>query len=490
MIARHGLIYFGSRVVAAAGNLAGVVLFTRLAGPEVYGRYATAMAIAVVCASFAVQWCRYAYFELYRPSRAGDVLRTYAAIVAGSVALAACAMVGLSGLLGWTRDMTGAAILLMAASALFDAILEVYRTRLQPEAVARRWLTRTVLVLILGSVALVWTGRAFTLACAVTAAYLAAVVPGAVVLLRRTDGRVRFGDARNFASFGAPLILAFGFASLAQNLDRLMLAQVGGLIAVGSYVAISDLVRANMLLLAEVCNIAVISVAKRQHEAGEIAQSRRTLELAYRLLLLLGGFGSAALLIAGPPLFDLLLPEKFHIDLGVLLPVSTLSSVLLLFRNNYFAQVIYFSGRSRIDAYGGAVLLAAIAISCAVLIPRLGTDGAAFGFLAGQFVAMIFYLTVGRRAYAMPAPVRPTLAVAALSLGLIALKTGLDTTGVLPGVKYPAEAVAFTACLLGTVLAWTDRSARARAVEAVRPAVRDWVGRVRRRKPPPRWSNI
>ena len=170
MIARHGLVYFSSRVVAAAGNLAAIVIFTHMAGPVTYGRYMTAMAIAVIASSFAIQWCRYAYFEIYRPATSADLLATYSVIVAACIALAMAALCALAPVFGWGADVTVASILLTLGLSVFDAALETYRTRLDAAAVARRWVARTGLILAFGSLALAATGSALALACGVTAA--------------------------------------------------------------------------------------------------------------------------------------------------------------------------------------------------------------------------------------------------------------------------------------------------------------------------------
>ena len=467
MIARHGLVYFTSRVVAAAGNFAAIVIFTHMAGPTVYGRYTTSMAIAVIASSFAIQWCRYAYFEVYRPATGGDLLKTYSVIVAGFVALAIAVLGALAPLCGWGTDVTAAAISLTLGLSLFDATLETYRTRLDAAAVARRWIGRTALILIFGTVALATTGSALVLACGVTTAYLLVVLPGLIRDLRRSGGQVNRAQARNLMRFGAPLVLSFGIASLAQNLDRLLLAHFSGLASVAAYVALSDLIRANMVLLAEVINITIVSVAKRQHDAQDTAMARRNLDIAYRLFLLLGCFGGLGILLFGPPVIDLLLPASFRLDLDAMLPIITVSTVLLLVRNHYFGQVIYFSGRSGLDIYASAVLLVSNAALCGALIPMFGALGAAIAFLGGQVVTLIFYIALGRSAYPLPTPLRPTLAVCGIALGLLGLKAIMTVLAVPPGLRYPVEALTYSGCLYAVLTTWLDRNAKGKIRAAV-----------------------
>ncbi len=489
MIARHGIVYFSSRVVAAAGNLAAIAAFTHMAGPTAYGRYTTAMAIAVIASSFAIQWCRYAYFEVYRPATAEDLLKTYSVIVSACIALAMAALCLLAPLFGWSADVTVAALLLTLGLSLFDATLETYRTRLDAAAVARRWIGRTGLILAFGSVALAATGSALVLACGVTVAYLVVVLPGLLRDLRR-GGEVSRTQARNLTRFGAPLVLSFGIASLAQNLDRLLLAHFSGLAAVAAYVALSDLVRANMVLLAEVVNITIVSVAKRQHDAHETAMARRNLEIAYRLFLLLGCFGGMGILLFGPPVIDILLPASFHLDLDAMLPIITLSTVLLLVRNHYFGQVIYFSGRSRLDMYASAVLLVSNAALCGALVPPFGALGAASAFLGGQVVTLVFYIAIGRSAYALPTPIRPTLAVCAIALGLICLKTLMTALDVPPLLRYAVEAFAYIGCLSAVLTSWLNQNAKGKIRAAVAQGAVFATARFHRHGLLPRWWSI
>ena len=490
MIARHGIVYFSSRVVAAAGNLAAIVIFTHMAGPTTYGRYTTAMAIAVIASSFAIQWCRYAYFEVYRPATSGDLLKTYSVIVSACIALAIAALCALAPLFGWGSDVTVAAILLTVGLSLFDTTLETYRTRLDAAAVARRWIARTALILAFGSLALAATGSALVLACGVTSAYLVVVLPGLIRDLRRSGGQASRVQARNLAAFGAPLLLSFGIASLAQNLDRLLVEHFAGLAAVAAYVALSDLVRANMVLLAEVINITIVSVAKRQHDAGETVLARRNLDIAYRLFLLLGCFGGMGILLFGPPVINLLLPASFHLNLDAMLPVITASTVLLLVRNHYFGQVIYFSGRSRIEMYAAAVLLVSNAALCGALVPPFGAVGAAIAFLGGQVVTLVFYLALSRSAYVLPTPMRPTLAICAVAVGLICLKMALMALGVPAAARYAVEALAYVGCLYAVLTSWLDRNAKARIRDAAARVAASAMGLFHRHGLLPRWWSI
>jgi len=60
------VLYLGSRGISAAGNLAAVAIFTRIAGTAEYGHYVLIFTWAMLVYGFSTQWTRFAYFGTYR----------------------------------------------------------------------------------------------------------------------------------------------------------------------------------------------------------------------------------------------------------------------------------------------------------------------------------------------------------------------------------------------------------------------------------------
>src|SRR5262249_11767291 len=83
------VLYFGSRAIAAAGNLLAGAIFARLAGPAEYGHYVLIFAWSMIVYGFGAQWMRFAYFGVYQSRRVDEYVAALAQLlVAALVALA------------------------------------------------------------------------------------------------------------------------------------------------------------------------------------------------------------------------------------------------------------------------------------------------------------------------------------------------------------------------------------------------------------------
>ena len=428
MIRQHAALYLGARAIAAVGNMFAVAVFTRLAGAEVYGGYLLLLATAGVVNGFAVQWVRYAFFANDRADGSAFVPTLLAMVGA---ALAAAAPIATLAMLarGSSPGFVAGALLMAAATGLFDTCSEVFRTRLDVWRVIVAGLMRTVLVVALGTAALLWSHDPVSLAVGVALANLLAAGPTLLAMRPLLRAAPSVAVARQYVAFGWPLILSFGIGAFAQSVDRFVLDAVGGAALVGPYGAASDFVRSSFLVVAEALASSMISIAKRQHGAGDDLQAQATLTVAYRLFVLLAGVGTAGFLMFGEAAFALIFPGRFAAASAGLLPVIVAAAVLLVIRNLYFGQVIYFNRASGLELGSTLILLVVNGSLCLLLIPRFGVAGAAWAFLSGQALSTAFVIAAGRRRFRMPVLWRPTLAVAAIVAGLVWLGWEVDRLG-------------------------------------------------------------
>jgi len=255
-------------------------------------------------------------------------------------------------------------------------------------------------------------------------------------------------------TFGWPLMLSFGVGAFSLGADRFFLAGVEGAAAVGAYGALSDLVRASLLVIAESISLATIPLAKRQFVAGETAAASRTLEQAFRLLLVTGAFFTAAVLVSAPVLLPTIFPPAFLVGSDALLPIVVCGALILVFRSIYLAQIIYFVRTSHLELGSSLVLTAVNLALCAYLIPRHGAVGAALAFCGGQIAAALFLFFQRGRGFVMPTPWRPAVGMlltcvllvvtgrAILGLHLPVLATIASEMGIF-SIAFAATALAF-----------------------------------------------
>ncbi len=180
MMTRHSLIYVGSRAVAAALNMASVAVFTRLAPTETYGAYLYVLSWSLVLYGATCQWPRFAFFALYDEAKDSMQVATMVRMLAGSVLLAGvgAALCAAAGLI--SHQAAFVILCLTFSTTVFEGSNEVARTHLKAGIVAAATLSRSVLIIGLGSAALYWTGDPLDLALAIAAANTFAALPTAL----------------------------------------------------------------------------------------------------------------------------------------------------------------------------------------------------------------------------------------------------------------------------------------------------------------------
>ncbi|TDR95046.1 lipopolysaccharide biosynthesis protein [Enterovirga rhinocerotis] len=463
MIRHHFALYLVARASAAAGNLAAIAIFTRLAGPEIYGHYVVMFAAALVISGFSAQWIRYAFFNNYRSDDDRDFFASFVTVLAISMAVTSAIAILAFALDGVGAVFAAGALLIGLSTALFEVLTEVCRTRLEAGRAALSIILKAALVLAFGTIALVTDRSALALALGIAVAHLIASIPAAITLGRLLGGRPTWLHARKLLVFGWPLMLSFGIGSFAQGVDRFFLAGAEGAAVVGAYGALSDLVRASFVILAESISMSALPLAKRLFSEHDREGTDRTLAQAYCVLLVIGVFMLAAFIVFGPLILPFVFPASFLHGSDSLLPVIALAAFLLVLRNVYLAQIIYFTRASWMELVSALILTLVNLGFCALLIPHYGALGAALAFLAGQVAAGAFFLFAGPRDFRMPTPLRPTMGVLGVGAALLLACHGLRLADLGFATTLGLEFLLFVAAFAATVRAFGLRFSMLRA---------------------------
>jgi O-antigen/teichoic acid export membrane protein len=429
---QHFVLYLGSRGVAAALNLVSVAVFARLAGPEIYGHYLLVAAWAMIVFGFSAQWACAAFFATYSEHHAENHIASFVLLIVGVLTAFGLGAIG-AGLFGSVDAPFLAALFAMATGlTMFEAAIDVARTRLESGRVATSVLLRAVATLTIGVTAIAWEGTATALALAVAAANVLASLPCLFRYIPYVWRQASVITAGHLFRYGWPLILAFGVSALGQNIDRLFLGAWIGTRELGPYGAISDLIKQTFFVVGESISLAFVSLAKRSATAGDHAHAAAVLETAFTSLVAVAAFGAAFFLCFGPFIFTLVFGPDFARLAAGYFPILVLGNVFLTLRSFYFSQVIYFSESSRLELWVSTVTLAVSAALSALLIPRIGTLGAAISLLAGQATACVAFAIMGRRAYHLPVPIRRGLAIFALVGGFLLVAALVDRVAPTP----------------------------------------------------------
>lgn len=424
----HALLYLGSRVFAAAANLAAVAVFTRLAGSDVYGGYLLIFSWAFVIYGFFGQWLGAAFFAVYKEETAAAqvsmlVRLLIAAVIGGAiVSLGAAA----TGLVPW--PVAGALFLVISALSLFITTMEAGRTRLDAGVTSFILALRAMLILTFGSATLLMGGGAIALAVALALASIIASLPGLVRLLPYIKEPVDRPSLRDFFAYGWPLIVAFGITALGQNVDRLVLAHWLGTAELGSYGATSDFLKQSFGVISEAIVLAVISIAKNAAIRGDHAAARAAQLDTFRALATTISFGAVFIVTFADELVHVVFGPEFRGTARALIPPLIIANGVLVLRAFYFGQAIYFGQSSRNEVIAAVLMFTVTGALSAVLIPVYGVFGAAWAATAGQIAACSVFIVAKPR---MPVPFGSLAAIVAIATFVLGADAVLDQVAAL-----------------------------------------------------------
>lgn len=397
---RHASLYLVSRLGAAVLNLLSVAVFTRLATPAVYGGYLVGFATSFIVFASLCQWLLHAHFGIYAPARAarlaGALLVALGAVTAASGLLLLCGIVA-----GLVTAEAGLGIAILSLGFIIHVgAVELGRARLLVAEVTAAGLLRGVLMLALGSLALLLAQSATLLLLAIGVAQALAAAPVLQALWRSGIARPRRGDVMALLHYGWPLILALAAAALALNLDRLVLERLAGAAAVGPYGAVSDVTRQSFVVLGEAIAAAYVSQAKAlgADTTARAVLLRRAFITLWSIVLL----GMTGWLVLGTGLLGLVLDASYADAAPAILPWIVLGTGALTLRAFYFGQAIYFAGSVQREVAASLVMLAIAALAVAALIPAFGATGAACAFALSQLGGLLAFLIADRHTRLMP----------------------------------------------------------------------------------------
>jgi O-antigen/teichoic acid export membrane protein len=454
-------------LVNAGLNFALGLLVAKFLGPDEFGRYAVAMAVAVVINTVGFEWLRLSATRFYSEERRREPgLRATLDLGYAVVSLSLAALVGAAYLL--RVDLGMPASLLAAATAagigmgLFDYRAALARARFLERSYAEIVLFKNAAGFIL------MVGGAFLFRNA-TIVLMGAAASGAAALLvaRRAlaDPDLRLGLAarrhlKTFGAYAAPLVAASLLYQLMPLMNRSALALSHGYADAGQFSLAADLGLRLFTTFGSALDILLFQIAVRTEEAhgraeAELRIAHNLAVVAALLLPLAAGFWAVL------PAFEaLLVPQAYRGAFAayatVLIPAFTAFALIQYALNPVF-QLKKRTGPAVLAAFVG---LAANAALLLVLPSALGTIGVAAAQLAGLILGAALLAALAVRSGGLKLPWR--------DLGLAAVAAAVMTAAILPlrGIGPPALALALMAALGVTIygaLAYALDIASARA---------------------------
>jgi O-antigen/teichoic acid export membrane protein len=426
MLLRHSGLYLIARGLPAIINLAAVALYTRLLGPDEYGRYALIFAGAMLANAVFFQWLRMGLLR-FLPACCDrkDVLLS--TLAGGFLSL-----VVLTGIFGgfmallWPdprlRGLIAMGIGFFWLSGWFEINLELARSQLAPLRYGLISTAKAVLALGFGGL-LAYTG--FGAAGILTGQMVGIALPMPWLLKRDWKGiRLRLFDRQVFRQlllYGLPLTGTFALTFITGSSDRFMLGWLRGADAAGLYAVGNDFATQSLQVLMMAVNLAAFPLAVRTLEQKGVEAARS--QMAQNGILLLGVSlpAAAGVALLAPNISNVLFGQAYREVASMLIPWIVLGTFLSGIRMYYFDQSFYLAKTTTLQIW--VVLASALTNVAAnlLLIPSFGISGAAYSNVIAFATALVLSWLMGRKLFRLPLPWLDIFKITISTIGMVVL---------------------------------------------------------------------
>ena len=479
-IAKNALALLLAYVLPRVFTFGSVVLAARVLGAEEFGAYGTAAAFAVVLSILgSLGMLPLLVRDIARdPSSAPRLLRAAHVVktLAGAVMFAA--LLTLSAVLGYSTQVTAAALLLglgywfvSYADNLSAYFQGVERMRACTEASTAFGLVSgalgAMLVVVTGSI--VWFSAAFAIGQAAALIWLLVRLPADV----RAGERARASDVFRLMRTMLPFTAAFVALTVHYKVDVLILERLRSAVEVGHYTAAYKFVDIfHALVLVGVA--AIFPRLSRSTPAPGAGpgpgpeRGRHAAGRAAELVLLVAVPVAGGLWMLREPAIDLLFGAVYADSARMLAFLAPALPALAL---NLFGG--YVLGAVRRMGWMAALYMGGLAAKVTlqlILVPRWGALGTAAAVLGAEaLVALAFCVVLARVAHAAPRPRPLALAAAAGAYAWLVATLIAPAGAVWTALAYAAGVAALYA--LGGAVSVSERRAIRGAIAFRRGAV-------------------
>lgn len=446
---------FAVTFIANSGlNFVVGLLVARFLGPDEFGRYAIAMAIAVIVNTVLFEWLRLSATRFYseRTARDDASIRATLEFGFGALMVVLVVLVGFGLLAGVEAGGLSPALLAAAAASgvglgLYEFHAALARARFASRTFARLATVKNALYLALMVGGAFWFRDATVVVAGSALAAVGAVLairglladPG-VENLDHVDGRV----ARLFLGYAVPLVIASALYQMIPFLNRTWLASRDGFAEAGYFSLAADMGMRLFQTIGSAMDLLLFQIAVRTEEASGRARAEQQIasNLAVVVAVLLPcAAGYWAIL---PSFEALVVPQAYRGPFaaygGLLIPALLAIGIV-----QYALNPILQLRKRTAPAIGAAVAGLGLDAAALFLLPEgLGPHRAALAQVAGSLAALAVLAGL-----ALSGPDRVRLPWR--DLGLTVLATAAMALAIMPMRSLGPPILA----LAGTILAGT-----------------------------------
>ena len=282
-----------------------------------------------------------------------------------------------------------------------DLLYAVFQKRERMDLIARSLLLRGPLSLVALVWALVETRQVWLGAAAVALVSLAVLLahdlPTALHLVPREALRPRWERRAlgHLFRLALPLGIVTGLVSLNSSIPRYFLEAFQGPAELGIFSAMSYCVMAGGLLV-NALGQSVVARLSRLYSAGDEPGFRGLMMRLVAVGLVLGAAAIAVAYLAGRPVLEILYDPEYAARPGAFVIVVLGGSIGYV--SSFLGYGMTAARFFRVQAPLFGALAAVNALTCAVLVPRLGLTGAALATVVTALAGLVLSLAVIHRA--------------------------------------------------------------------------------------------
>ena len=425
---RHLAGYAPVNIAAAIASFGGIYVFTRLLGPDEYGRYAVMISVMALVHTLSLTWAEAANYrftaEAAENGSLPDHYRTGLGLLARSFVIAGLIMVGLL-LATWGAPQYRAFIpfiaCLLPLNSIVQMALEAHKAR---QRVGRYALVETSRLLIgfaLGAL-LAWKsglGALAPFAGLLIAAVLLALSEGRWLLVQAKGGESSPGARRAWLDYGAPIAAALMLDILLSASDRFLILYYLGEPAVGEYTAGYGVADKTVLLICAWAAMAGSPLVMAAYERGGKTAAREEAKGLAGTLLLLGLPAATGIALVAAPLAEALIGEELREQAMRIIPWIAFAGLLNGLLIHYFSEAFQLAKKTGERAWLMSVPAVLNIVLNIILLPTsLGIMGAVYATLISYGVGIVLLGAVGRRHVALPVPIAEFVKVVVACLAM------------------------------------------------------------------------
>ncbi len=424
---RHLAGYLPVNIANGIAAFGGVYVFTRLLGPEEYGRYAlmiSAMALIHTLSLTPAEAAGYRFAgKAEAENRLPDHFRTALSLTFRSLFVTAALVGALALALGqlpeYLKILPWIAVL-MPLNTVIQMSLEAHKATQQVGRYALVETSRLLGGFILGAVIAWQTGfgaAAPFVGMVIAGAVL--VVPQGLWLRRQAFGGAASSDQRRaYLGYGVPIAAALVLDLILSAADRFLIALFLGEASVGEYAAGYGVADKTVLLLCAWAAMAGSPLVMAAYERGGKDAARDEARGLIRTLFLIGIPAATGLALVAQPLAEALIGEDVRAGAMQIIPWIAFAGLLNGLLIYYFSEAFQLAHKTKERALLMLIPAGANILLNLILIPQMGLMGAVIATVASYALGIAVLASFGRRFVALPIPLADLIRVGVAALAM------------------------------------------------------------------------